>query len=497
MSFVTRNRLVVLASPDAALRGRLRASLSGMRWQVREASGGAEALAQMEEQTPEALLLDAWLPDLDVSAVSGEVRQSFPQVDLLRFDGTPEGAAGKSPFRHELLQALREATQAPLSDKPAWDVRGTAVSIERSGPALPSAAGQDRSLRGAAAGGKAAGSAVTGMGGITGSASTGSARAGVQAASAGRPPLRREPGCGSCLPFGEMVMGNSSQGGMKGAGSAVPPLGPRVVRVASGASGASQDAVTAGIPGLVGESAPMRELARLIRLVAPHNARVLIEGETGSGKELVAKALHTFSHRAAKPFVVLNCAAIPEALLEAELFGHTRGAFTGAAQARTGRIEAAHGGTLFLDEIGEMPLSLQSKLLRFLENGELQRVGENEPVRVDVRVIAATHQMLDERVEEGSFRLDLLHRLAVFPIEVPSLRERIEDVPLLAEHFLAQMAQEAPRKRLHGAALEKLEQHHWPGNVRELGHVLQRAAILAGTQPEITVAEILLRRAGR
>jgi Transcriptional regulator containing PAS, AAA-type ATPase, and DNA-binding domains len=238
-------------------------------------------------------------------------------------------------------------------------------------------------------------------------------------------------------------------------------------------------------------------LARLIRLVARRSTTVLIEGETGTGKEVVAKAVHRLSERANKPFVVLNCAAIPEALLEAELFGHTRGAFTGAVQSRTGRIEAAHGGTLFLDEIGEMPLALQAKMLRFLECGELQRVGDNETIRVDVRVIAATHQPLEQRAEEGAFRLDLYHRLAVFPVEVPALRVRMEDIRDLVEHFLAQMGQKMPRKRLSEAALERLREHHWPGNVRELMHVLERAAILAGDKPEIGAEEIRYRRATR
>ena len=245
----------------------------------------------------------------------------------------------------------------------------------------------------------------------------------------------------------------------------------------------------------------MRELARLIRLVAPRTTSVLIEGETGTGKEVVARALHRLSERSSKPFVVLNCAAIPEALLEAELFGHTRGAFTGAVQSRTGRIEAAHGGTLFLDEIGEMPMALQAKMLRFLECGELQRVGDNETMRVDVRVIAATHQPLEKLASsvgaERTFRLDLYHRLAVFPVEVPALRERMEDLELLTEHFLEQMGQQMPRKRLTTEALLKLREHSWPGNVRELMHVLERGAILAAERMEIGVAEIRLRRATR
>lgn len=251
------------------------------------------------------------------------------------------------------------------------------------------------------------------------------------------------------------------------------------------------------LPELVGASAPMRELTRLIRLVAPRSTTVLIEGETGTGKEVVAQALHRLSDRSAKPFTVLNCAAIPEALLEAELFGHARGAFTGAVQSRTGRIEAAHGGTLFLDEIGEMPLALQAKMLRFLECGELQRVGDNDVVRVDVRVIAATHQPLLQRSEERTFRLDLYHRLAVFPIEVPALRERMEDLDLLAEHFLERMGLKTPRKRLSAEAAAKLHEHHWPGNVRELMHVLERGAILSGDRMEIGAEEIRYRRASR
>jgi transcriptional regulator with GAF, ATPase, and Fis domain len=251
------------------------------------------------------------------------------------------------------------------------------------------------------------------------------------------------------------------------------------------------------IEGIIGQSEAMLELARLIRLVAPRSSTVLIEGETGTGKELVAQALHRFSNRAHKPFAVLNCAAIPEDLLEAELFGHARGAFTGAVQARIGRIEAANGGTLFLDEIGEMPLHLQAKILRFLEYGELQRVGANETVRVDVRVIAATHRQLEQRAAEGSFRLDLYHRLVVFPIEMPPLRQRKEDIPALAEHFLTKIAKGAASKQLSAAALERLLLHDWPGNVRELAHVLERASILAGDGHLLEAEHIRLRGAQR
>jgi DNA-binding NtrC family response regulator len=234
----------------------------------------------------------------------------------------------------------------------------------------------------------------------------------------------------------------------------------------------------------------MIEISRRIRLVAPRTTPVLIEGPTGSGKEVVAEALHRLSTRSRKPFVAINCAAIPEALLEAELFGHTRGAFTGAVQGRIGRIESADGGTLFLDEIGEMPLALQAKLLRFVESGELQRVGENETVKVDVRIIAATHQPLAQHTQSGAFRSDLYYRLAVFLIRTPALADHLEDLPLLVNHFLERMGREMPVKRIDQPAMQKLSSHTWPGNVRELEHVLERAAILAGDNPVMTAEDI-------
>jgi DNA-binding NtrC family response regulator len=234
----------------------------------------------------------------------------------------------------------------------------------------------------------------------------------------------------------------------------------------------------------------MLDISRRIRLVAPRTTPVLIEGPTGSGKELVAEGLHRLSTRSRKPFVAINCAAIPEALLEAELFGHTRGAFTGAVQGRVGRIESADGGTLFLDEIGEMPLSLQSKLLRFVECGELQRVGDNETVKVDVRIVAATHQPLAKHTQEGKFRSDLYYRLAVFLIRTPALSDHAQDLPLLVEHFLQRMGRDEPVKRIDAGAMAKLAAHDWPGNVRELQHVLERGAILAGESTLITAQDI-------
>ncbi len=406
------SRTVVLASTDASLRTRLRASLGSLRWQVREASGGAETLALLEQTRAEALMFDSWLPDLDVSEFVEQVRTQHPGMDLVRMEGANEGEGPRSPRRNELLHALREAQEAgPQTDTAVWATAALAI---------PRGPGQT-----------------------------------------GTNPVR------------------PSQ------------IRTSLERPRTEAYGRPVDA---GLTELVGESATMAELAQLIRLVAPRSTSVLIEGETGTGKEVVARALHRLSLRCSKPFVVLNCAAIPESLLEAELFGHTRGAFTGAVQARTGRIEAAHGGTLFLDEIGEMPLALQAKMLRFLECGELQRVGDNETLRVDVRVIAATHQPLEECARQKTFRLDLYHRLAVFPIEVPALRERRSDIDILVEHFLEEMGRDAPRKHISPQAMAKLRGYDWPGNVRELIHVLERGVILAQDRLEIQPGDVRFGR---
>ena len=232
---------------------------------------------------------------------------------------------------------------------------------------------------------------------------------------------------------------------------------------------------------LLGASPAMRELFRAIGRLAQAPLSVLITGETGTGKELVARALHRESPRAGKPFVALNTAAIPAELLESELFGHEAGAFTGATRRSIGRFEQAHGGTLFLDEIGDMPAALQTRLLRVLAQGEFFRVGGRELIRVDVRVIAATHQDLEARVASGQFRADLLHRLDVVRLRLPPLRERREDVPMLATHFLAQAAQRLDARTRHfdRDALARLRAHDWPGNVRELENVCWRLAALA------------------
>jgi DNA-binding NtrC family response regulator len=250
------------------------------------------------------------------------------------------------------------------------------------------------------------------------------------------------------------------------------------------------------LPGMTGHSPSLRRVYRLARLVAARQTSVLLTGETGTGKELVARALHALSPRRDRPFAVVNCAAIPEPLLEAELFGYNRGAFTGAFQSRLGRIQIAQGGTVLLDEIGDLPLSMQAKILRFLQEGEIQRLGSAETSRVDVRVVAATNANLARLVKEGRFREDLYYRVSVFPIEIDPLRLRREDIAPLSAHFLALFCQEAhvPAKAFSPQAARALEQHIWPGNVRELRQVIERAFILAEEQQEIRPEHFSLGR---
>lgn len=399
-----QQRSVVLVTPDADLRNRLADQLRSSRWQVYTAAGGAEAMLHLSTVMPEAVVIDHWLPDLEVAEFARYAGQICPGADLLGLDGNLEHSHVKSARRNELLHAVREAQDQPSSSV---------------GPArLPEPVPSPRPLL--------------------------------------------------CADADDEPVASSMQ---------MP--------------------VRTHLPNVVGDAASMKTLAREIHLVAPFDASVLILGETGTGKELIAQAVHTLSPRAAKPFVVLNCAAIPEQLLEAELFGHTRGAFTGAVTSRIGRMEAAHGGTLFLDEIGEMPLALQAKLLRFLENGEIQKVGENESIRVDVRIVAATHQPLEQRAADQQFRMDLYHRLAVFPVDVPPLRERREDIPMLVEHLLDQLGRTMPRKTISQQAMDVLLKLSWPGNVRELGHVLQRAAILSGDSSLLLPEHLRMRAADR
>lgn len=422
-----RQRSVLLASADGSFRQRLAEVLGGLRWRVYEAGGGAQAWEEAEARKPEAVIVDEWLPDLDRAEFLSELMSRFPEMDIVMTDGKAAPGNGRGPYRQELLYALRHVQGG---DAASWNL--TPVEADRFRP------GQ---LSGFQPGGLAS----------------------------GVPPEQRTT--------------NATVLTMPA------PAKTTAFHRSAGGPG-SENGSTERLPELTGNAACMLEISRRVRLVAPRTTPVLIEGPTGSGKELVAEALHRLSSRRQEPLIVINCAAIPEALLEAELFGHTRGAFTGAVQGRAGRIEAADGGTLFLDEIGEMPLGLQSKLLRFVECGELQRVGDNEIVKVNVRIIAATHRPLAQHAQSGAFRPDLYYRLAVFLIRTPSLAEHLEDLPLLAEHFLERLGQEAPRKRLNEEALDKLAAHNWPGNVRELEHVLERGVILAGDNPVLTSREI-------
>jgi len=228
----------------------------------------------------------------------------------------------------------------------------------------------------------------------------------------------------------------------------------------------------------------MRRVMAQIERVAASEARVCIYGETGTGKELVARTLHEKSNRSSGPFIALNCAAVPAELIESELFGHEKGSFTGAAQRHTGKFEQAHRGTLFLDEIGDMPAAMQAKLLRVLEEGEVERIGAGKPTSVDVRVVVATHRNLDQLVEDGGFRRDLYHRVVVFPVELPPLRERREDLPVLVEHFARQVSAQNGWKPAAFAtsAIEALKEYAWPGNIRELRNVVERLLLLAGDE---------------
>jgi two-component system response regulator HydG len=231
---------------------------------------------------------------------------------------------------------------------------------------------------------------------------------------------------------------------------------------------------------IVGQSKSMRDVFELLALAAPSEATILITGESGTGKELIANAVHQNSPRADKPFIKVNCAALPENLLESELFGHEKGAFTGATSRRLGRFELAHGGTLFLDEIGDMSNATQAKILRVLQEGEFERLGSEKTIRVDVRILAATNKDLEQEIEAGRFRKDLFYRLSVVPIHIPPLRERKEDIPLLAEHFLKTYA-EKNRRLIRGftpEAMTTLMRYAWPGNIRELENAVERAVIM-------------------
>ncbi len=242
--------------------------------------------------------------------------------------------------------------------------------------------------------------------------------------------------------------------------------------------------------GIIGNSAPMREIYKTIGKVAPSDMTVLIQGESGTGKELIARAIHYNSRRLVKPFIAMNCAAIPKELLESELFGHEKGAFTGATERKPGKFEQANGGTVFLDEIGDMPLDLQAKILRVLQEREITRTGGSQNIPVDVRIVAATNQDLLQLVQQRLFREDLYYRLNVVPVNLLPLRERREDIPLLVDHFMQKTCAELdiPLKKVEDSTLERLETYSWPGNVRELENIIKRAVILS-SDPLLTLED--------
>ncbi|HEY7825230.1 MAG TPA: sigma-54 dependent transcriptional regulator [Candidatus Acidoferrales bacterium] len=380
---------VLVVSPSPEVRKRILRQLPVAMSPALEATGGADALVQLEAGHFATLLVDPQLEDLNVPELVNMIHARYPRVSVILLD-----AAGRGKFENAESGALASGEYAAaFSQNPS-----TAF------PARP--AGSKNLLR---------------------------------------------------------------------------------------ASGEPLEAVES-LPGMIGSSRKMQQLYHLARLVAPRKTAVLIIGETGTGKELVARGIHDLSQRSRGPFIVVNCAAIPESLLEAELFGFARGAFTGAVQSRLGRIHAAHGGSLLLDEVGELPLSMQAKMLRFVQEGEVQRLGSTDVFRVDTRVIAATNADLLQRVREKQFREDLYYRLAVFPLELPPLRNRSEDIFPLAQHFLVALCEQAgvEPKSFSPAAATVLPKHSWPGNVRELQHWIERAFVMAEERRVIDVAEFSL-----
>jgi len=372
----------VVASANKEFRERILKRLGSRSWTVEEALGGAEALSLVEEGAFKALLLDRWLPDLDVSELVDIIKARHPQVQVL--------VVGSEVEERRLVERLSPQKDLPLDFPDAQESRECETGAEG---------------------------------------------------------LRERPG------------------GTAGIVTEVKGEEP--------------------LPGMMGSSRAMQRAYRLARLVIPRDTTVLIMGETGTGKELMARAIHNLGSRARQPFVIVNSAAIPETLLESELFGYSRGAFTGAFQSRLGRIHSAHGGTLFLDEVGGLPLGMQGKLLRFLQEGEVQRLGSPDVFRVDVRVIAATNVDLARAMAEGRFNDALYYRLCVFPFELAPLRERREDILPLAAHFLDSFCREAavPCKSIAFEVARTLEAYSWPGNVRELQHIIERAFILSEDMP--------------
>jgi DNA-binding NtrC family response regulator len=431
---------VLIASPSTVVRQRVLESLRSPVRRFEQATGGAEALVHLESGSWQVLFLDRKLPDLDAEELSLTVRQRYPGIQVVMLDSeqtaeqpAEENAGVVGPLAENSL--LTPAWRAWPEE--AWR-KVISQNARMPGMSLPDSAPD--SLR-------------------------------------------------DSVPPNAILLDEAERGENPECEGDEEALGhsPRV--------GDSHCNGAAPLPGMIGNSAIMQPVYRLARLLAPRNTTVLITGPTGSGKEVVAHAIHYLSPRAAKAFTVVNCAAIPETMLEAELFGYARGAFTGAMQAYGGRIQAAQGGTLFLDEIGEMPLSLQPKLLRFLEQKELQRLGSAEIVRVDARIISATNAHLLSLVREGKFREDLYYRLCGFPIEIPSLRDRCEDIVQLAAHFIGKYSERRPAPQLTVGALQVLRVQPWAGNIRELQNVIERALILTDGQALIRPEHLMLTEA--
>lgn len=421
--------MAILAIGDLKFRESMRTTLLDLRWHVLEACGGVDTLAHLRPGSPSTVVMDAWFPDLEVKEFVREVESSFPNVDLISTDGMFEKPAVIRNSRNgEILYALRVNQQLRRSDTaPSSLSNHTFINPQHLSSPQPS---RMNTYGLASKDAQEVGDQIT------------QNRLSLVEVAATKTFVHPESVC-------------------------KPSANAKVM------------------PEFIGSHPLILEMCRRIRLVAERTTPVLIQGPSGTGKELVARALHRLSLRQKRPFVTLNCAAIPESLLESELFGHTKGSFTGATQNRIGRIEAASGGTLFLDEIGEMPLALQAKLLRFLESGEIQKIGDHDTVLVNARIIAASNQQLGLLSSQGTFRADLFYRLAVFLIETPPLSMHLEDLPALVEFFLSRPQSHSLGATFTSIAMTKLQLHNWPGNVRELAHVIERALILSNGQREI------------